>query len=228
MNNAARFAIILLTAASCKQPTNDAARKPAEPAATAPAPAADPKLLDACHIKMTAPDAHEWTTFWDPAHARTASRNPSAVRSFYWANPQEQKSANDSHVAIPFELNCSSDQAAKPSIGIDIVTYDSKTTDVPLGPGTYPIAAKARPAKNKPGEFIVGILMYGDSMFTAKTGTLKLERFDAQGGKGSFTITGNEILTGSRPIHIEGTFDMPCRKEMLQSACMSDKAEQPK
>ena len=65
-------------------------------------------------------------------------------------------------------------------------------------------------------------------MFAGKSGTLKLERFDAEGAKGSFTIDGNEILTGSRPLHIEGTFDMPCRKGLLQGACKSDKAEQPK
>jgi hypothetical protein len=33
---------------------------------------------------------------------------------------------------------------------------------------------------------------------------------------------------GSRPMHVEGTFDMPCRKGMLQTGCQSDKAEQPK
>ena len=155
-------------------------------------------------------------------------QNPSRVSSFHWANAAEQKSANEMHVAIPFELGCSSDQDAKPSIGIVIVTYDSKVTDVPMAPGTYPIAAKASPAKNKPGQFIVSSLIFGDAMFAAKSGTLKLERFDAEGAKGSFTIDGNAILTGSRPLHIEGTFDMPCRKELLQGACKSDKAEQPK
>ena len=97
-----------------------------------------------------------------------------------------------------------------------------------MAPGTYPIAAKASPAKNKPGQFIVSGLIFGEAMFEAKSGTLKLERFDAEGAKGSFTIDGNEILTGSRPLHIEGTFDMPCRKELLQGACKSDKAERPK
>jgi hypothetical protein len=177
---------------------------------------------------MTAPEAHAWKTFWDPAHTQTAGKNPSGVSSFHWANAAEQKSANDMHVAIPFEVGCSSDQHAKPSIAIVIVTYDSKVTDVPMAPGTYPIAAKAGPGKNKPGEFIVRSLNFGESMFEAKSGTLKIERFDAEGAKGSFTIDGNEILFGSRPLHVEGTFDMPCRKGLLQSACKSGKAEQPK
>ena len=230
------FLAVLLTAVllpACKRQSDAVAPKPAaEPAAgesaAAPEPAA--KLLDACKVKMTAPEAHDWKMFWNPAHTRSASESAGSVSSFHWANAAEQKSANDMHVAVPFELGCSSDKNAKPSIAFSIVTYDSKVTDVPMAPGTYPIAAKASPAKNKPGQFIVGGLglIFGDAMFAGKSGTLKLERFDAEGAKGSFTIDGNEILTGSRPLHIEGTFDMPCRKELLQGACKSDKAEQPK
>ena len=231
-----RFLAVLLTAVllpACKRQSDAVAPKPAaEPAAGESAPAPEPaaKLLDACKIKMTAPEAHEWKTFWDPAHTQTAGKNPSRVSSFHWANAAEQKSANEMHVAVPFELGCSSDKSVKPSIAFNIVTYDSKVTDVPMAPGTYPIAAKAGPGKNKPGQFIVGGLglIFGDSMFEGKSGTLKLERFDAEGAKGSFTIDGNEILTGSRPLHIEGTFDIPCRKGLLQSACKSDKAEPPK
>ena len=229
-----RFLAVLLTAvllSACKRQSDAVAPKPAaEPAAAESAPAPEPaaKLLDACKVKMTAPEAHEWKTFWDPAHTRPSDKNPSRVSSFHWANAAEQKSANEMHVAIPFELGCSSDRDAKPSIGIVIVTYDSKVTDVPMAPGTYPIAAKASPAKNKPGQFIVANLIFGETMFEGKSGTLKLERFDAEGAKGSFTIDGNEILFGSRPLHIEGTFDMPCRREMLQGACKSDKAEHPR
>lgn len=216
---------------ACKRQTEPTEAKAVpEPASeSAPAPAPDPKAkwLAACQIKMTAPEVHEWKTFWDPAHLRPSGENPSGVASYHWKNAIERKAADDSHVVAAFEVGCSSDQKAKPSVGIAIVTYESKPTDVPLAPGTYPIAAKASPAKNKPGEFIVGSLFFGDSMFAAKSGSLKLDRFDAEGAKGSFTIDGKEILTGSRPVHIEGTFDMPCRKELLQSACKSNKAEQP-
>jgi len=227
-----RFLAVLLTAVllpACKRQSDAVAPTPAaEPAAAESAPAA--KLLDACKIKMTAPEAHEWKTFWNPAHIHPASESAGSVSSFHWANAAEQKSANEMHVAVPFELGCSSDKNAKPSIAFNIVTYDSKVTDVPMAPGTYPIVAKAGPGKNKPGQFIVGGLglIFGDAMFEGKSGTLKLERFDAEGAKGSFTIDGNEILTGSRPLHIEGTFDMPCRRGLLQSACKSDKAEHPK
>ena len=231
-----RFLAVLLTAVllpACKRQSDAVAPKPAaEPAAaeSAPAPKPEAKLLEACRIKMTAPEAHEWKMFWDPSHIRPAGQNASGLSSYHWSNAAEQKAANENHVATPFELGCASDQDAKPSIKFILVTYDSKVTDVPMAPGTYPIAAKASPAKNKPGQFIVGGLglIFGDSMFAGKSGTLKLERFDAEGAKGSFTIDGNEIRTGSRPLHIEGTFDIPCRKGLLQSACKSDKAEPPK
>jgi len=80
---------------------------------------------------------------------------------------------------------------------------------------------------NKPREFIVGTFLLDKKMFAATGGKLKLDRFDADGAAGSFVIEGHEILMGSRPLQLEGTFDMPCRKGLLQSACASNKAEQP-
>jgi hypothetical protein len=129
--------------------------------------------------------------------------------------------------AIPLDLVCGSPDDVTPEVRFDITAFDSAMTDVPLGPATYRIAEKASPAKNKPGEFIVGVFLLDESMFAATSGTLTLERFDMSGVKGSFVIDGHEILMGSRPLHVEGTFDMPCRKGLLQSACQSDKAEQP-
>jgi hypothetical protein len=35
-------------------------------------------------------------------------------------------------------------------------------------------------------------------------------------------IDGHEILMGSRPFHLEGTFDMPCRDALLQSDCQAN------
>ncbi|HEV7608185.1 MAG TPA: hypothetical protein VGO61_12655 [Steroidobacteraceae bacterium] len=205
-----------------------------KPKTEAPEPAsanveAAPKsaLLTACKIKMTQPEPHEWTTYWDPAHTRTVSRNPSGVRSYHWANEDEKKIASDAKNAIPLDLVCGSDDDLEPTIQFDITTFNSSPTDVPLQPATYVIAPKASPAKNKPGEFIVGIMLFNKSMFAAKSGTLKIDRFDMDGIAGSFTIDGNEILMGSRPMHVEGTFDMPCRKAMLQGGCQSNKAEQP-
>lgn len=201
----------------------DTAPEPAESQEAAPAPA----LLDACHIRMTQPEAREWQTRWDPAHTRAAGENPSSVRSFHWADAHEQKAALDAGTAVPFELLCGSNDGVPPVIKFNIVAYDSAATDIPLAPGKYPIAPKASPAHNKPREFIVATFLLDRKMFAAQSGTLELTRFDAEGAAGSFVIDGHEILMGDRPLHLEGTFDMPCRKGLLQGACASTRAEQP-
>jgi len=230
-----RFAALLAASAAlvaCKpkadtpeQASTDQTTADAEPSTDTAAPAS--ALIEACKLKMTQPEAHEWTTYWDPAHIRTAGKNPSRVDSYHWANADEQKIKREGNTAIPLDLVCGSDGDVAPSVTFDITAFDSSPTDIPLAPGTYVIAPKASPAKNKPGEFIVGVFLFNKSMFAANSGTLKIDRFDAEGIAGSFTIDGNEILMGSRPLHIEGTFDMPCRKGLLQGACASNKAEQP-
>jgi hypothetical protein len=226
------FAALLAAAAvlcACKPKTEEAAEAETAAGETQGTEAASPTiaLLDACKIKMTQPEAHEWDTKWNPAHIQTAGENPSGVRSVHWGDEHEQKTAREMGTAIPFDLVCGNDEDVKPSIKFDITAFDSSPIDIPLQPGTYKIAPKASPAKNKPGEFIVGFMGFGESMFQATSGTLKIDRFDMNGAAGSFVIDGNEILMGSRPMHIEGTFDMPCRKGMLQTGCQSNAAEQP-
>ncbi|MEO8061950.1 MAG: hypothetical protein ABI821_04290 [Pseudomonadota bacterium] len=217
-----------LTACNPKtEAPEQASEPPPETAASTEAAASASALLPACKVKMTQPEPHEWSTNWDPAHTRTVSRNPSGVNSYHWADENEKTIKRDSGTTVPLDLHCGSDGDVEPAITFDITAFDSGPGDVPLAPGTYVIAPKASPAKNKPGEFIVGIMLFNKSMFAAKSGTLKIDRFDMEGVAGSFTIDGNEILMGSRPMHVEGTFDMPCRKAMLQGACQSNKAEQP-
>ncbi|MEO8017461.1 MAG: hypothetical protein ABI769_06585 [Pseudomonadota bacterium] len=231
MLHQSRFVAVLAAAAAlaaCKpkaEAPEQVAEPPAEEATTTENAAPATALLSACKIKMTQPEPHEWATNWDPAHTRTVSQNPSGVRSFYWADENEKKVATDSNTAIPLDLLCGSDDDVAPAIKFDITAFDSRPGDVPLAPGTYVIAPKASPAKNKPGEFIVGLMLFNKSMFAAESGTLKIDRFDMEGIAGSFTIDGHEILMGSRPMHVEGTFDIPCRQGMLQSACQSNKAE---
>ena len=232
MTRISHFAAALAATAAlcaCKPATETPDAQEAAAAETESTADAAPALalLDACRIKMTLPEAHEWDTKWDPAHTRTVSNNPSGVRSVHWADEAELKSAKEMGTAIPLDLVCGNDEDDKPSIKFDITAFDSSPADVPLQPGIYKIAPKASPAKNKPGEFIVGFMGFGESMFQATSGTLKLDRFDMSGVAGSFVIDGNEILMGSRPMHVEGTFDMPCRKALLQSGCQSNEAEQP-
>lgn len=225
------FLVIVSGAVAACGSKPDAEESADAPAAdeSAPAEGAPPALalIDACTVRMTQPDAREWRTKWDPAHTRPDGDNPSGVRSTHWANEAELKSATEMGVVVPLDLVCGSDRDEEGSILLNLVAYDSSLTEIPLAPGEYPIAPKASPAKNKPGEFILAGLFLGKSMFEANSGTLKLTRFDGEGVAGSFVIDGNEILMGSRPLHVEGTFDMPCRRGMLQTACESDKAELP-
>ena len=227
-----RYAAILAAAAALcacrpREETSEATEAPATEEESAPDTAPTLALLDACKIKMTQPEAHEWDTKWNPAHTQTAGENPSGLRSTHWADETELKSAHEMGNVIPLDLVCGNGDSEKPEVKFSITAFDSSMTDVPLGAATYKIAPKASPAKNKPGEFIVGVFLFNDAMFQATSGTLTLERFDMNGAKGSFVINGSEILTGSRPLHVEGTFDMPCRKGLLHSACQSDAAEQP-
>jgi hypothetical protein len=220
----------LLVACGSKPDTDEAAGQSTageESALTGSEAAPTLALLDACHVKMTQPEPHEWDTKWDPAHIQTQGANPSGLRSAHWGTPEEQRIAADMGNAIPFDLVCGSSDSEPQHILLKIVAFDSSPGDIPLKAAEYRIAPKASPAKNKPGEFIVAGLFLGESMFEAKSGTLKLSRFDAEGAAGSFVIDGNEILMGSRPLHVEGTFDMPCRMGLTQGGCRSNKAEQP-
>lgn len=231
MHRISRVAVLLTTVAAlaaCK-PKSEAPEQASEQESvdqTAPAETTS-ALLVACKLKMTQPEVHEWTTYWDPAHTRTVSQNPSGVRSVHWGDDNERKVAHDMNTEIPLDLVCGNDEDVKPKVSVGIAAFDSGPADVPLAAGTYVIAPKASPAKNKPGEFIVPIFLFNDAMFAAQSGTLKIDRFDMKGISGSFVIDGNEILTGSRPLHLEGTFDMPCRDGQLQSACASKLAGDP-
>ena len=46
-------------------------------------------------IKMTAPEKHEWTTYWDPKGVALSGEGPSHVHSIYWANAEEKESLRD-------------------------------------------------------------------------------------------------------------------------------------
>jgi hypothetical protein len=187
-----------------------------------------PALLDACQIKMTAPESHEWKSKWDGAHVRTESAHPSGVRSSHWANEQELDIAKKQGTVSALSVTCGSDDDVEPKLIFSIQQAGSGLAEVPLAPGSYPIVANLGPGKGKPGEFIAHPLLFSKAMFTGKSGTLKLDRFDAEGVSGSFVIDGVEMLTGARPVHVEGTFNMPCRRGLLQGACKSDKAEAPR
>jgi hypothetical protein len=106
---------------------------------------------------------------------------------------------------------------------VSLAAFSSTEKDLPLGPGSYPIVGKAS-GEVRPGQFLAGTLAYDQGMYDARGGTLKLDKFDTDGVAGSFVIDGVEALNGSRKIHLEGTFEIPCRGGMLETECKANKA----
>lgn len=177
--------------------------------------------LEACKIRMTAPEKHEWITWWDPKGVALSGEGPSSVHSVYWASAGEKETLHANKTAMPLDINCSNQ--GPPEIMVSLAAFSSTRKDLPLGPGTYPIVGKTS-GEVKPGQILAGSLTFKKEMYEARNGTLKLDRFDMQGVAGSFVIEGVEALSGRRPIHIEGTFEMPCRGGMLETECKANKA----
>ena len=181
--------------------------------------AVDPRI-EACKIRMTVPSRHEWTTWWDPKGVALSGEGPSSVHSSYWASKKEKETLRASKTAMPLDINCSND--GPPEILVSLAAFSSGEKDVPLGPGTYPIVGKAS-GEVQPGQILAGALTYAKGMYDAHGGTLKLDKFDMEGVAGSFVIDGVEALNGARKIHIEGTFQIPCRGGMLETECKANK-----
>ena len=182
--------------------------------------AVDPRL-EACKIRMTSPAKHEWTTWWDPKGVALSGEGPSSAHSSYWASKKEKETLRASKTAMPLDINCSND--GPPEILVSLAAFSSTEKDLPLGPGTYPIVGKTS-GEVQAGQILAGALTYDKGMYDARSGTLKLDRFDTEGVAGSFVIDAVEALNGSRKIHLEGTFDIPCRGGMLETECKANKA----
>jgi hypothetical protein len=222
------FAGVLAACGSKPEPEKPAADASAEqPAAEDEAPPAVKSLalIDACKIDMSEPNYREWTTKWDPVFGHNAAENPSGVRSAHWANEEELKYALEGKVAFPFELSCGSKQGEEGAILIEMLAVDSSLTDIPMSSGTYPIKPRSLTGKNAPGDIVVAALNYDGASFEVRSGTLSLNRLNAEGAAGSFVIEGVEAGGEKRPLRLEATFDMPCRLARLQNGCKSDKAE---
>lgn len=201
-------------------PTADQPITPAEAVIAQATSSAVSTLIEACTIRMTAPEKHEWTTYWDPKGVALSGEGPSHVHSIYWANGEEKESLRTKNTAIPIDITCATD--GPPDVAISLAAFSSKEKDIPLKPSTYQIVGKSG-AEVKPGEVLAGALTFNKGMYDATSGTLTLEKFDMEGVKGSFTINGREALTGAKPILIEGTFSMPCRGGLLESDCKANK-----
>jgi len=182
--------------------------------------AVDPRL-EACKIRMTAPAKHEWTTWWDPKGVALSGEGPSSVHSSYWASKKEKQTLHANKSAMPLDINCSND--GPPAVLVSLAAFSSTEKDMPLGPGVYPIVGKSG-GEVRPGQILAGALNYDKGEYDARSGTLKLDKFDMEGVAGSFVIDGVDALNGSRKIHLEGKFEIPCRGGMLETECKANKA----
>jgi hypothetical protein len=183
--------------------------------------AADPRI-EACNLRMTAPESHQWTTWWDPAGVALSGEGPSSAHSVYWANSEEKQSLRTGRNAVPLVINCSNE--GPPPIAVSLVALASREKDLPLGPGTYAIVGKGG-GKVRPGQMLADTLTLGKGMYDARSGTLRLEKFDMEGVSGSFVIDGIETPNGSRRIHLEGRFRIPCRGGMLETNCRANRTK---
>jgi hypothetical protein len=182
--------------------------------------AVDPRI-EACKIRMTAPAKHEWTTWWDPKGVALSGEGPSSAHSSHWASKKDKETLRANKSAMPLDINCSND--GPPEILVSLAAFSSKEKDLPLKPGTYPIVGKAS-GEVKPGQILAGSLTYNKGMYDARSGTLTLDKFDMEGVAGSFVIDGVEALNGTRSIHLEGTFEIPCRGGILETDCKANKS----
>jgi len=173
---------------------------------------ASTERLEACTITMTTPESEEWTTYWTQA-----GDGGSEVHSSHWSNATEKEAQAKNNQAFPLQISCSSNES--PSITIGLNAEGSTEADVPMSGGTYPIWGKQQAAALKGGQFLTTALMYDGRTFDSRSGTLTITRFDSEGVAGSFVIDGAEMNEEAAPIHVEGTFDIPCRAAVLESDC---------
>ena len=218
-----RATFVLATAAAlfaCKPKTEAPAPVAAEPEAEESAPAEQTATLrdgniEACKLTQSAPESADWATSWNPAGSA------SEVRSIYWSNDVEKTAKASNGQAVPLEVTCSSSDS--PSISVNLTARTSKESDIPMGPGTYPITGRQQ-NEVKPGAFLANVLSFDGRTFDSRKGSITITRFDSDGVAGSFVIDGEELAEGKASIHLEGSFEMPCRGDQLESACTANKS----
>jgi hypothetical protein len=209
-------AVIAGCGAREEEQTADNAPESQEAASESAAPA-EAKSRQVCHIKVTSPEmkeSHEVRTYWNDASVQAGGGNESFAKSIHWGDEKVKETMSRDPIALT--LNCTSRE--KPEVIVAFQAMGSKMTDIPLGAGTYAIVQNT--GDFKPGTFISLGLFYNDVMFEAKGGSIKLDRLDMNGVAGSFTVDGAEHPNiGTRTIHIEGTFDIPCAGGSLEMLC---------
>jgi hypothetical protein len=169
-----------------------------------------------CEMKTTVPVAREWTTYWDHERVQHSGSNDSHASSIHWADAEGEKALASNPNAL--SVTCASD--GSPELMVSLQSIGSTKADIPQGPGTYPIVPRSTDGSVKPGTFIAPGLHFDGLMFEATGGTLTVERLDMNGVAGSFVVDGVEHpAQGTRSIHVEGSFDIPCVGDQLERLC---------
>ena len=200
----------------------ESAEAPAETTAAAePDPNKD--FIEACHLKQTAPEVREWTTYWDPRGKRALGEGPSWAHSFYWGNEEERKKLVEMKNPM-LEFGCSAEDAnGQMEISVGASTMYMSQAEFPFGPGTYQIVEGGSDKYGNEPHFIYGSFLNGDATLWSTKGTLTITRFDDQGIAGSFSLEAQDRMQ-PRTVKIEGTFDMPCRGGLVEGGCRANKS----
>jgi hypothetical protein len=176
------------------------------------APVAAVDRREACNLTLTVPENADWTTYWEPSGG-----GGNGAKSVHWANDTEKAAQASNFLAVPLEITCSSNES--PSVSITLSAQNSTESDVPMGPGSYPIWGREQSVV-KGGQFLTASLMSNGRVFDSRSGTITISEFSTEGVKGSFTLDGAEMNSEeAAPIHLEGTFEFPCRGGLMESAC---------
>jgi hypothetical protein len=182
-----------------------------EVAADAPVAAQATEPVEACNLTIT-PDTVEVTTYWS-----REGGGLSRARSIHWANSEEKAAQPTVNPAPPLEIVCGSDDS--PRVTISLLAPNSTDSDVPMSSGSYPIVGRLQAASVQPGQFELRELTYEGRNFDSRSGTITVSSFNSRSVEGSFSIDGVEMIENGPPIHIEGTFEIPCYGGAYESEC---------
>lgn len=178
------------------------------------------EMIEACTIRLSQPDANEWTTYWDTSATPADGEGPSAVHSFYWASEEDKQELALRNAAIPLSVRCTAD--GPPAISVSISAFTSTGSDIPMDSGEYQVVGKTTGDLPR-GLFQAAPVMYGERIFNVTRGTLSIGRFDSSGASGTFRLEGTEEGDGGAELELEGSFDIPCRGGTLENACEANR-----
>ena len=83
-------------------------------------------------------------------------------------------------------------------ISITLSAQNATESDVPMGPGSYPIWGREQSAV-KGAQFAMASLTFNGRAFDSRSGTITISEFTTEGVEGSFTLDGAEMKLRKTP-----------------------------